>query len=635
MTLAQAWRALRRRWWIPIVIGAVAVGAVFAITPATTAAQLQYRARTILLMNQGTNQSSTVNLPEAALQVTVGSVPALAASDLHYTGSPAALASQLKVTNDTTVGTLTIEVDGVDGAAAARVANAFASALNKSLTQTALNAYQSQVALVESRLNVLKAQIAQYQGLTDPVSQAELGSAEDQYRLSYDQFQQLAAQGQPTAPFTVLQTAVPVVSGGVHPPRSRLQRSVIAGLVGLIIGLAIALLLDLLWPRINDRVDAEREFGTVVLAEVPKLSRRERRGRGAHRANDRRLASFREAYRMLRTAILLLGASESDEAATGLTDDDQLLVSGPQVILVTSPLPREGKSTTVSNLPVSMAESGRRVLVCNADFRAPQVQRAFGLESGPGLTDLLAGEDGSKHLADLVHQTSVPGVALVHSGSSVDDAAELIARRGARLLAEARGMADVVLLDTAPLLVVSDASELLPSVDAVIMVARAGQTSRDSARRSFELLDRAGIPVLGVVLVGAKSPMSYYYGGRYGYRGEGRRRWSWLPWLRRSRDVVRVDGKGRRVSLQTKQAGGAGSRPPVQPDPPDAAPKAPIGPSGGPPVSTPPPEPHAAATSTAHVSSAFAPNGPPARAAKAGDPAGQRGSRQGRRQDYR
>lgn len=225
-------------------------------------------------------------------------------------------------------------------------------------------------------------------------------------------------------------------------------------------------------------------------------------------------------------------------------------MAGPQVILVSSPLPKEGKSTTVASLAVSMAETGRRVLICNADFRAPQVNKAFDLPAGPGLTDLLRGDEGVRHLADLVHPTVIPGVSLVHSGAKVEDAAELIARQGAQLLEEARAIADVVLVDTAPLLVVSDAAELLPSVDAVVMVARVGQTSRDAARRSYELLDRAGIPVLGVVLIGAKSPMSYYYGGRYG--SPQARGWrSWLRNRRMSRAVVAAGMEPRRARSWT------------------------------------------------------------------------------------
>ena len=125
-----------------------------------------------------------------------------------------------------------MQVNGPDGNHDAGVANAFATALNRYLTQTSVNAYQAQVTQVEGRLSALQSQINQYQGLTDPVSQAKLGSAEDQYRLAYDSFQQLAAQGQPGAAFNVLQTAVPVPSGGSSPPQSRLERALIAGRSG-------------------------------------------------------------------------------------------------------------------------------------------------------------------------------------------------------------------------------------------------------------------------------------------------------------------------------------------------------------------------------------------------------------------
>ena len=540
MTFVKAVRAMSRRWWIPLLIVVVAVASVFGLTPRARHSQTVYVAKTILVPNPVGNSSQTVNLQEAALQVTVGAVPAAAAAALHYQGNPADLAAQVSATVDSSVNTLTLAVQGTDGGRAAAVSNEFAKALNDSLLQLATNTYQSQVSGVEKRLNDLQDQIGTYQGKSDPVSEAKLGSAEDQYRLAYDQFQQLAAEGQPVAPLSVLQRAVPVPTGGTKPPTSTAERAAIAGLVGLIVGLAIAVLLDLLWPRIDDRADAEKDFGTVVLAEVPLLSRKERGSVSRHSQQGRHMAAFREAYRMLRTSILLIGSSEPESFEPDVAQE--MLVSGPQVILVSSPLPGEGKSTTVASLAVSMAETGRRVLICNADFRAPQVHHAFGLPAGPGLTDLLSGSDGARHLVDLVHETSVPGVSLVHSGSHVEGAAEMIARRGAQLLEEARVIADVVLLDTAPLLVVSDASELLPAVDAVVMVARAGQTTRDSARRSYELLDRAGIPVLGVVLIGAKSPTSNYYGSRYGPYGAPSAH-GWRGLLRRRaprRDVLPV-----------------------------------------------------------------------------------------------
>jgi hypothetical protein len=197
-----------------------------------------------------------------------------------------------------------------------------------------------------------------------------------------------------------------------------------------------------------------------------------------------------------------------------------------------------------------MAESGREVLICDADFRAPTVHLSFGLQTGPGLTDLITDPSLSGNLVDLVHPTSVAGVSLVHAGSSVDNAAELVATKGARLLEQARSLADVVIMDTAPLLVVSDASEMLPEVDAVVIVARVHRTTLDSARRTFELLDRAEVPVLGVVLVGTENPGVAYYGRLYGY-GSAYAKPKWRRWFwRRDREVVRVDAGSRRLGAE-------------------------------------------------------------------------------------
>jgi capsular exopolysaccharide synthesis family protein len=568
MTFVQAVQACRQRWWIPALLVLISVVAVYALDPASSNQKPQYVASTIQLVNPAGNGSSPVNLSEAQLEVKVGPVPVAAAKILKYHGDPVQLASLPQVTTDPSVGTLTISVTGPDGAYDAKVANAFANALNLHVTNTAITAYQNQLNTIQNQLNSLQNQINQNETKTDPVSQAKVGGLEDQYRVSFDQFQQLAAQGQPAQSFSFLQRATPVRAGGGGLPKSRLAQALIAGAVALLIGLAIAILLDLLRPRIRDRVDAKREFGCAVLAEVPRLSRRQRRRYAEVGADDNfHLGAYQESYRMLRTAILLEGGGDPYRSNDQHAVDGQQVVTGPQLLLVASAGSGEGKSTTVANLAVAMAETGREVLVVDTDFRAPTVHLAFGLKPGPGLTDLITDPNLSGDLVDLVHPTSVPGVSLVHGGSSVENAAELVATKGAHLLAQARSLADVVIMDTAPLLVVSDGAELLQDVDAVMLVARVHKTTRDSARRTFELLDRANVPVLGVVLIGTEGPAMSFYGRHYGY-GPTNAKDKWRHRFFRSRrdDVVRVDARTRRFSGATTSVG-AGHRLPGPDDP--------------------------------------------------------------------
>jgi capsular exopolysaccharide synthesis family protein len=570
MTFVQAIQACRQRWWIPLVLVVLAISAVFVLHPQSSNQKPQYVASTIQLVNPSANQSAPVNLAEAQLEVKVGPVPAAAAKILKYQGNPIALASLPQVSTNTSVGTLTISVSGPDGAYDAKVANAFANALNLHVTNTAISTYQNQINTIQNQLNSLQNQINQNESKSDPVSQAKVGGLEDQYRVSFNQFQQLASQGQPQQSFTFLQraVAVPASSGGL--PKSRLAQALIAGVVALLIGLAIAILLDLLRPRIRDRVDATRDFGCAVLAEVPRLSRKQRRRYAQIGADDDfRLGAYQESYRMLRTAILLEGAADPFRSNGQSVSGGPRVIPGPQVILVASAGAGEGKSTSVANLAVAMAEAGREVLIVDTDFRAPTVHLAFGLQKGPGLTDLITDPTLSGNLADLVHPTSVPGVSLVHGGSSIDNAAELVATRGVHLLSQARSLADVVIMDTAPLLVVSDAAELLPEVDAVVLVARVHRTTKDSARRTFELLDRAKIPVLGVVLVGTESPGASFYGRHYGY-GPSYAKPSWRHrfFRRREEQVVRVDARSRRSGTSPVSVGASDRRPgPDDPDP--------------------------------------------------------------------
>ena len=169
------------------------------------------------------------------------------------------------------------------------------------------------------------------------------------------------------------------------------------------------------------------------------------------------------------------------------------------VVLVTSAIRGEGRTSIVVNLAACLAETGRRVLVLDSDFRSPSTHIYFNLSDGRGLSDLLATQLATD-LDHLATPTQIAGVRLVTSGTSVDQPAALLSRMAA-LLSEARRLADVVLLDSPPVLESNDAIDLLPHVDAILLVARTGVTTVTQAERTADVLSRVDATPIGIALV--------------------------------------------------------------------------------------------------------------------------------------
>ena len=192
--------------------------------------------------------------------------------------------------------------------------------------------------------------------------------------------------------------------------------------------------------------------------------------------------------------------------ATGTGTDVGARRQPPKTIVVTSPEARDGKTTVAANLAVAYAEVGRRVLVLSCDLRRPDIDRLFGVPDKPGLAEALSaiGNTDPDERFDLLPYIGLPTmvmVAVMPSGAASDRYVELLgSEQMERLLERARAIADVVVLDCAPLLVASDVVPLLAHADAVVVVARAGKTRSELAARTTELLTRLGGKVVGVVL---------------------------------------------------------------------------------------------------------------------------------------
>lgn len=199
-----------------------------------------------------------------------------------------------------------------------------------------------------------------------------------------------------------------------------------------------------------------------------------------------------EAYRTLRTNILF---SSLDRPL--------------HTILATSSAPNEGKSTTLANLAVTMAEAEQRVLLVDCDLRRPSLHMIFGLPNEHGLTSALLEQSES---ALPIQPTSVSGLSLLTSGPLPPRPADLLgSRRMGALIERLRREADIVLFDTPPVVAVTDAAVLAPRVDGVLLVLHAGQTRRDRAREARQILEKVKANVIGVVLNGAKLERGYTY----------------------------------------------------------------------------------------------------------------------------
>jgi receptor protein-tyrosine kinase len=199
--------------------------------------------------------------------------------------------------------------------------------------------------------------------------------------------------------------------------------------------------------------------------------------------------------------------------------------SGPQAILVTSPGPKEGKSTVISNLGIALAEIDRRVLIIDGDLRIPRLHGIFHLANDKGLSNVLQEKTPVSDYADddLVHKTEVPGLYVVPSGSARTNVSSLLySTRMNELLLRFRRDFEIVLIDTAPVVSVPDARIIARLTDAVVLVFRAGHTTRAAARAAARRFEEDGTPVLGSILnYWNPKTMGYGYYGTYGaYRSD-------------------------------------------------------------------------------------------------------------------
>ena len=323
--------------------------------------------------------------------------------------------------------------------------------------------------------------------------------------------------------FTLMREAT--VPGTPFTPQT--QRNIILALVvGLVLGIGLAFLLEYLDKRVKDEKTLERTSGLPVLASVPAVGGKWRNAKPGRRSAE--VVGFEgsgsvllESFRTLRSSLQYFDV-----------DGDV------HTILITSGLPQEGKTVTTVNLGISLALSGQRVIIVESDLRRPMVHEYLGLDNQIGLSTVLAGKCSIAKASQLVRMDALvseeerlnsgEGSSLslwknlycLPSGPLPPNPAELLgsARMG-QVITELKKTADYVLVDSAPLLLVSDPLVLAPQLDAVIVTARLRASTRGEMEEIRNLLERAGVRAIGVVAGGVRHKRGYYHrrGRGYGY----------------------------------------------------------------------------------------------------------------------
>ena len=324
----------------------------------------------------------------------------------------------------------------------------------------------------------------------------------------------IASQGTPNN-ISVIEIAIPP-EAAVSP--RRLAMVTAALFLSTLFGMGLALFLEYLDDTIRTTEEVENYLQLPALAAIPTMDSIPKRKLllvGTADGDDDTVqspllisadsrSSLAEAYRHLRTSILLSTAGRA-----------------PKSLLITSSLPSEGKTTTATNTAISLAQTGAKVLIIDADMRRPRLHSIFGVENGLGLSTLLASELNDREIDNAVKQDEKTKLFLMTSGPIPPNPAELIgSEQMATLLRMLQNKFTHVVVDSPPIASFTDGVLIASMVDGVIIVVHAGKSSRQVVRRSRQLLNDIGAKIFGVVLnnVNLNNKDNYYYYQSYYHR---------------------------------------------------------------------------------------------------------------------
>jgi capsular exopolysaccharide synthesis family protein len=531
-TLRSYTRLVRRRkWWVA---GLALLGLAASLALSLTQPK-QYSATAQVLVQSATGPTSLSAAPQQVtptevqtmLQlVTTASVVAAVRHQLG--GAPPVQASEVAQTN-----VINITALAAVPATAARVANVYAKQFVLSQQGAALRNATSAETNLKSQIKSTAQEIKALRKTKGSAAASEVTAMVNQQAVLRVQLSQVEVSGAAATEALALVTPAQAPTAPSSPKPT--QDALLGLIAGLILGLAVAFLRDSLDDAITSKEAAEHLANAPVLAAVPMVTSWHKRDRPLVVTLARPASPATEAYRSLRTSLQF--ARQEHELRT---------------ILVTSPAAAEGKTSTLANLGAVFAQAGQNVLMVSCDLRKPRLGQFFGIEEGAGLTTAILGEDTLENLIQAAPGTD--NLWLLPSGPTPPNPAELLnGARAQEIFARLRDTFDLVLIDSPPILPVTDAVVLSKDVDATLLIVAAYRTSSGDLQRAAEKLAQVDARVVGVVLNEAtKQGSGYYggyYGGRHGYYGTG------VPELAAARIPAQLNGNG----IATAQANGNGA----------------------------------------------------------------------------
>ena len=483
----------QRKWWVgSITVLGLAASLAFSLT-----AHKQYSATAQLLVqssvgasavDSGQQQPVTQTDVETELQL-VTSAPVQQAVRARLKSAPAVSASEVGQTNVIAI-TATSEVPS----RAALVANLYATAFVQYRQAVASQSLATAEAQLRSQISSLAQQLSSFHGNT---TSGEASALLNQQAVLKEQLAQMQVSGAADTSDVVLVTPAQTP---VSPSSPKPVQDALLGLAaGLALGLGAAFLRDSLDDRLTSKETTEHAGRAPVLAMTPVVTSW-RRQKPLVVSVTEPTSPAAESYRSLRTSLQFA------------RQEGQL-----RSLVVTSPGVGEGKTATLANLGVVFAQAGERVVLVSCDLRRPRIGEFFGLDEQVGLTSVLLGE---RTLDETL--LPVPGfdrLTLLPAGPVPPNPAELLNNPRARdVFTQLRDHFDLVLIDSPPVLPVTDAAILSQHADATLMLAAAGQTRRADLHRAVEKLDQVGATILGIVLNKVTRQTGRYYGYTYTYK---------------------------------------------------------------------------------------------------------------------